>query len=143
MCRKDGYLQKDLPHLWEIYGQRTTFARVTKVSQIGLDNLQTSQEKKMCSSLFSIKVQFGGPATLLKKTLTQVLPCEIFKLLEFINFQNNYFQENLWMSASKLLLKRDSKTGVFPWILWIIQEHLFCTGSKNGWFWNTSAEASL
>ena len=33
---KDGYLQKDLPrsHFWEIYGQCTKFARVTKVSQI-------------------------------------------------------------------------------------------------------------
>ena len=37
------------------------------------------------------------------------------------------------------ILKRDSKTSVFPWILWIIQEQLFCRGSANGWFWNTSA----
>ena len=29
-----------------------------------------------------------------------MLPCEIWKLLEFINFQNNYFEENLWMSAT-------------------------------------------
>ena len=36
------------------------------------------------------------------------------------------------MSASKLYLKRDSNTGVFPWILWIIQEHLFCRGSTAG-----------
>ena len=33
---KGGYLQKDLPrsHFWEIYGQCTKFARVTKVSQV-------------------------------------------------------------------------------------------------------------
>ena len=125
MCRKDGYLQKDLSHLWEIYGQRTKFSRVTKVSQIGLDNRQTSQEKKMCSSLFLIKVQFRGPATLLKKTLTQVLPCEIFKLLEFVNFQNNYFQENLWKSASKLLLKETPKQ---------VFSREFCELFKNTYF---------
>ena len=100
------------------------------------------RKNSVLESLF-IKAQFRGPATFLKKTLTQVLPCEICKLLEFTNFQNNYFEENLWMSASKLYLKRDSNTGVFPWILWIIQEHLFCRGSTNGWFWNTSAAVSL
>ena len=33
---KDGYLQRDLPrsHFWEIYGQRTKFARVMKISQV-------------------------------------------------------------------------------------------------------------
>ena len=36
------------------------------------------------------------------------------------------------------LLKRDSNTGFFLWILRIIQEQLFCRGSMNGWFWNTS-----
>ena len=35
------------------------------------------------------------------------------------------------------LLKRDSNTDFFLWNLWIIQEHLFCRGSMNGWFWNT------
>ena len=53
--------------------------------------------------------------------------------------KNNYFGEHLWTSASKLYLKRDSNAGVFLWILWIIQEHLFCRGSMNCWFWNTSA----
>ena len=57
-------------------------------------------------------MQFWGPATLLKKTPTQVLSCEICKL-----FKNNYFEEHLWMSASKLYLKRDCNTGVFLWTL--------------------------
>ena len=35
------------------------------------------------------------------------------------------------------LLKRDSNRSFFQWILSIIQEHLFCRGSMNGWFWNT------
>ena len=57
-------------------------------------------------------MQFWGPATLLKKTPTQVFSCEIYKL-----FKNNYFEEHLWMSASKLYLKRDYNTGVFLWTL--------------------------
>ena len=43
-----------------------------------------------------------------------------------------------WMSISNLYLKRDFKISIFLWILWIIQEHLFCGGSTNSWFWNTS-----
>ena len=93
--------------------------------------------------LESFRELFRGPATLLKKTSTQVLPCEIWKLLEFTNFQKNYFEENLGMSAPKVYLKRDSNTWVFPWILLIIQEHLLCRGSPNGWFWNSKAVASL
>ena len=81
-----------------------------------------------------MKLQFWRPAALLKKIPTQVLPCDIWKL-----FKNNYFGEHLWTSASKLYLKRDSNAGVFLWILWIIQEHLFCRGSMTYWFWNTSA----
>ena len=75
-----------------------------------------------------------GPATLLKKTPTQVLSCKTCK-----HFKNNYFEEHLWTSASKLYLKRYLNTGVFLWISWIIQEHLFCRESKNDWLWNTSA----
>ena len=52
------------------------------------------------------------PATLLKKAPTQVFSCEICKL-----FKKNYFEEHLWMSASKLYLKRDYNTGVFLWTL--------------------------
>ena len=76
--------------------------------------------KYLCWSLFLIKLQFWGPATLLKKTPAQMLSCEIYKL-----FKNNYFEEHLWTSASKHYLKRDSNTDAFLWILWITQEHLF------------------
>ena len=70
-------------------------------------------------------------------------PCNVIKedsstgafLLNFQNFlEHLYFEEHLWTSVSKLFLKRDSNTGVLLWILWIIQEHLFCKGSTNGWF---------
>ena len=87
--------------------------------------------KNLCWSLFFIKLQLWEPATLLKKAPTQVFSCEICKL-----FKNNYFEEHLWTSASKLYLKRDSNTVVFLWI----QEHIFCGGSMDGCFWNTSAE---
>ena len=97
-----------------------------------LNNSQNSQERT-CVGV-SLKLQFWETATLLKKTLTQVFSCQICKL-----FKNNYFEEHLWMSAPKRYLKRDSNTGAFLWILCIIQEHLFCRGSFNGWFWNTSA----
>ena len=46
--------------------------------------------------------------TLLKKTLTPVLSCEICKL-----FKRNDFEEHLPTSASKFYLKRDSNTGFF------------------------------
>ena len=83
-------------------------------------------------------MQFWGPATLLKKTLTQVLSCEIYTI-----FKNNYFQQNLWMPTSKLYLKRDSNIGIFLWVLWVIRKLLFCRGSANGWFWNTGVGVSL
>ena len=79
-------------------------------------------------------MQFWRTAISSKKTPTQRLYCEIWKL-----FKNYYFEDYLWMSASKLYLKRDSSTGFFPCILGIIHEHLFCRGSTNGWSWNTSA----
>ena len=46
--------------------------------------------------------------TLLKKTLTPVLSCEICKL-----FKRNDFEEHLPTSASRFYLKRDSNTGFF------------------------------
>ena len=85
-------------------------------------------------SLFLIKLQLWEPSTLFKKAPTQVFSCEIW-----IPFKNNYFEEHLWTSASKLYSKRDSNTVFSPWILWISQEHLFCRRSLNGWFWCTSA----
>ena len=81
-----------------------------------------------------MKMHFWETSTFLEKTPTRVFFCEIYK-----RFNSNYFEEHLWTSASKLFLKRDSNTGVFLWILCIIQEHLFCRRSMNGWFWNTSA----
>ena len=47
------------------------------------------------------------------------------------------------MATSKLYLKRDSSIDVFLWIVWIIQEYLFCRGSTIGWFWNTTAGVSI
>ena len=93
--------------------------------------------KNLSWSLFLRKLQFWRPAILLKKTPKLILSCEICKLYKQL------FWKHLWMSASKRCLKRDSNTGVFPWILWIIEKHLFFRGSANGWFWNTSAGVSL
>ena len=56
--------------------------------------------RKFHRSLFLIKLKFWGPATLLKKTPTQVLSCEICEI-----FNNNYFEEHLWTTASKLIWK--------------------------------------
>ena len=101
--------------------------------KIMLAHFQASSEEVIV--MYSEKMK--TPATLLKKTSTQVLSCEICKL-----FKNNYFEEHLWTSTSQLYLKRDSNIGVFLWILWIIQEHLFCRGSTNGWLW-TPVRGSL
>ena len=70
--------------------------------------IHKTHRKNLFWSLFLIKLQFWGPVTLLRKTPTKVLSCEICKLSK-----NNYFEEHLWTSASKLYLKRDSNTGVF------------------------------
>ena len=77
-----------------------------------LKNFANFTGKNLCWSLFLIKLEFWGPATLLKKTPTQVFSCEIYKL-----FKNNYFEEHLSTSASKHYLKRDSNSGVFLRIL--------------------------
>ena len=44
--------------------------------------------KNLCWSLFLIKLEFWGPATFLTKTATQVLSCEICKLLRVIILKN-------------------------------------------------------
>ena len=82
------------------------------VKQGVLKNFANFARKNLCWSLFLIKLGFWGPATLFKKTPTQVFSCEIYKL-----FKNNYFEEHLWTSASKHYLKRDSNSGAFLWIL--------------------------
>ena len=94
--------------------------------------------KPLYWSLFLITLQLWGPETLLKKTQTDALPFETCKI-----FKNIYFEEHLWTTTSKLSLKRNSDTGVFLWILWIIQEHLFRRVSTNNWFSNASEGFSL
>ena len=60
-----------------------------------------------------------------------MLSCEICEI-----FKNNYFEQHLWATASKLYLKGDS-TNISLWILWIIKE--FCRASTNDWLLNTCA----
>ena len=67
-----------------------------------------------------------------------MLSCEICEI-----FKNIYFEEHLWMGASKLNLKRDYNTGVFLWILWLFSEQLFCKASTKGSFRNTSTGVCL
>ena len=91
-------------------------------------------KKLLLESLFS-KVAVLGTCNFIKEgSPTHVFSCEICKL-----FKSNYFEEHLWTSGSKLYFKRNSNTGAFLWILWIIQEHLFCRRSMNSCFRNTSA----
>ena len=96
-----------------------------------LENFTNFIGENLCWSLSLIKLQFLGMANLLRKTPTRVISCEICKL-----FKYKYFEEHLWVSASKLYLERDSNTDVFLWILWITQEHLRTPirGSSNNWF---------
>ena len=77
--------------------------RICSVKKVVLKNFANFTGKNLCWSLFLIKLQFQGPATLLKKTSTKVLPCEICE-----PFKSNYFEEHLWMSTSKLYLKKES-----------------------------------
>ena len=63
------------------------------------ENFAIFTGKNLWRNFFLIKFEFWGPATLLKKTPTQVLSCEICKL-----FKNNYFEEHLMTSASKFYL---------------------------------------
>ena len=80
-------------------------------------------------------MQFWGPATLLKKTPTQLLSSEICKL-----FKSNYFEEHLWMPSSKLYLKRDYNTSVFLWTLLFKKTYLVVdlrmTGSETPIRWS-------
>ena len=65
------------------------------------------RKKSVLQSRFN-KVQSWEPATLLKKSLAQALFCEICKL-----FKDNHFEEYLWISVSKVYLKRDFNISVF------------------------------
>ena len=76
-----------------------------------LKNSQNCQVKSVMVSLFN-KVAVLRACNFIKVTPTQVLSCEICKF-----FKNNYFEEHLWVSASKLYLKGDYNTGVFLWTL--------------------------
>ena len=68
---------------------------------------------------------------------------KIIVLKKLADFTGKYLCQSIFLIKSQALrtatlLKRDCITGFFLRILWIIQEHLFCRGSMNGWFWNTS-----
>ena len=91
-------------------------------------------------SLILKKLQFWGPATLLKKAPTQVFSCEFCEL-----FKNTYFKEHLRKADSKALawgvffnkaaslmawrpltvLERDSSTGIFLQILCNFKESFY------------------
>ena len=117
-------------------GKKTSFrsSRMQMFLKIAIcKKLVNYTGKPLYWSLFLIMLQFWGPETLLKKTQAEVFPFEICKI-----FKNNCFEEHLWTTVSKFSLKRNSNTGVFLWILWIIQEHLFCRASTSYWFWNNS-----
>ena len=60
------------------------------VKQGILKNFANFTRKTLCWSLFLIKLEFCGPATLLKKTPTQVFSCKISK-----PFKDNDFEEHL------------------------------------------------
>ena len=111
LCRS---LFSDKVASWKPETVRSSHWRCS-VKQGLLKNFANFTGKNLCWRLFLIKLQFWGSTTLLKKTPTQVLSCEICKLLK-----NNYFEEHLWTPASKIYLKKDSNIDVFLWILWII-----------------------
>ena len=58
------------------------------VKQVALKNFANITGKNLCWSLFSIKVEFWGPATLLKKTPTQVFLVKFTKFLRTIILKN-------------------------------------------------------
>ena len=121
--------------------QKNIFVRVSLLIKLQPGNLKLSQAaigdalqnffanflgKHLHWSLFLTELWLWGSATLLKKGFTTGKICEIFK--------SNYFEEHLWTATSKLHLKRESNPGVFLWILWIIQEHLFYRAYTNSLF---------
>ena len=63
-----------------------------------LKNFANFAGKNLFWIIFLNKLEFWGPVTLLKKTQTQVFPCEIYKL-----FKNSYFEERLWTPALNII----------------------------------------
>ena len=104
--------------------------------QVFSNNSQKSLKKPVLESLFNTVVVLRTCKFIKKDSNTGVVLWDLPP-------SNNYFEEHMWTSASKLYLKGDSNIGFFLWILWIIQKHLFCRGSTNGWFWNTGGLSSI
>ena len=71
-----------------------------------LKNSQIHRKTLVPESLFKIKLQALGlrPATLLKKTLTQVFFCEFCEI-----FKNNFFTEHLRWLLFHLVLSKNLK----------------------------------
>ena len=61
--------------------------------------LQKLTGKHLCWSLFLNKVEGLRPATILKKTLTQVISCDYYEI-----FKNTYFKEHLRPAAFQYLI---------------------------------------
>ena len=98
-----------------------------------LKNFVNFTEKHLRCNHLLTKLHFWGFETLLKKIPRQIVPVKFAKVLRTTILKN--ICEGMFLN----FLKRDFNTDVFLSILRIIQEHLFCIGSTNGWFRNTSA----
>ena len=136
------------------------------LSELVLKNFAKFTDKHLCSSLILNEVVGWKPETARSSQCT----CSVKKvfLKRSLVFQNQPFIDPLQNRCSWIIhkfhrkksvleslfnkvavlricdfIKEDSGTGAFLWILWIIQEHLFCKASTNGWFWNTSAGVSV
>ena len=81
---------------------KNIFARVSILTKLQAGNLKLAEAAAgdLSQSIKQVVLKnfanIWGPATLLKKTPTQVFSCEIYKV-----FKNYYFEEHLWMFASK------------------------------------------
>ena len=75
------------------------------IKELFLEILQCSQEKHLCRSLFSIKIQAWRSATFLKKTPAQGFSCECCEI-----FKNTYLEEHLRRPASEFYRIPDFKS---------------------------------
>ena len=82
-----------------------------------LKNFANFTGKHLCWSLFFTKLQAFRPATLLKKTPTQVFSCEIWEILK-----NTYFEKHL-NKSERLLLCMDYF--IIYWFLQPLQYTIF------------------